>query len=391
MLGSRDAPSTPGRYWGEGQGPTASPSQASILLARINSRARERKSGTWQPKPREETESATPVNKTPTVQDGTLRKEEKQESQSFIEARVNGVKTGEQGTAEGEDMKKKRKKKHSEEEESKGVTEDSESLLNSQKEGDDSETPITKKKKKKRKREEDEDAQREGEKLQSVITETEEVDLIKKKKKKKRHKEVENEEEREESSVIKIKEEISEQEGQTNGGRTEDLSEDQRKKKKRNREREEEENQTTIETEQIQIQQEENIDVNLSTKKKKKKDKKLELKEEKTFEESKSNQDVSSLTVPKMNIKQETADTPEGVVMENQVTENHVEGMTEETEGKVGQDAEKVTKKTKKKPKKPKKKNKDKLKKKEVEGFTLLTEVETTKRQKVCVYSSIRC
>uniref|UniRef100_A0A0P4W536 ATP-dependent RNA helicase n=1 Tax=Scylla olivacea TaxID=85551 RepID=A0A0P4W536_SCYOL len=412
VLGSQDA--LPGRYWGEGQGPIASPSQASILLARINSRARERKAGRLSVGQGEEeglAEGLSTLKHTNLdVQNVTPRKEIKGQMEmtpkdqpvdaasppiAKVEPRVNGVRTEEASSSDMETVKKKkRKKKDSEGEESKGVLETPEipEALKEECAG----APVIKKKKRKK---EGEESQIDEENSQSGIAETEkgEAELIKKKKKK-RHKEIENKEESisvktEEGYVIQTETENKPEEHvKINGDKVEDssyLCENQKKKKKKNRGDEESEKTVSKEMEDTQTlnssQQEEDIHSS-SPRKKKKKDKKQELKEE-TLEKSKSSQDLSPLKVPKIEIKEEITDTLEdiqtGVRMEESHTDSHA-GVNQEAERKDDKNAKMDKKKAKKQQKDKKKKNKkDKLKNREVGGFTLLTEVEATKRQKV--------
>ncbi|MPC38334.1 ATP-dependent RNA helicase DDX51 [Portunus trituberculatus] len=190
MLGSRDA--TPRRYWGEGQGPTASPSQASLLLARINSRARERKAGMGQRRLSvglgEEQELgeglSTPKHTNMVVQSVTPREQIEATPKDHpvdaatpvtkAELRVNGVRTEETSPDIEAMKKKKRKKKDSEGEESKGVLETSEIPESVGEDG----TPIIKKKKKRKK--DREELQMDDEESQSAIPETEmaEAELV---------------------------------------------------------------------------------------------------------------------------------------------------------------------------------------------------------------------
>ncbi|XP_045106460.1 ATP-dependent RNA helicase DDX51-like [Portunus trituberculatus] len=395
MLGSRDA--TPRRYWGEGQGPTASPSQASLLLARINSRARERKAGMGQRRLSvglgEEQELgeglSTPKHTNMVVQSVTPREQIEATPKDHpvdaatpvtkAELRVNGVRTEETSPDIEAMKKKKRKKKDSEGEESKGVLETSEIPESVGEDG----TPIIKKKKKRKK--DREELQMDDEESQSAIPETEmaEAELVKKKKKK-RHKEIENGEESisaetEKRSAIQIKTESKHKEHvEINGEKAEgssDFCEDQRKKKKRNRRDEASEEMESTQT-LTTLQQEEDINSSSPRKKKKKKDKKQELEEEKTSEKLKSTE------VPKIEIKQEIVDTLEEIQTEGKMKESHIDrdtGVNEKVEGKDNQKA--VVGKRKKW--KKEKKMKDKLNTTEVEGFTLLTEVEETKKKKV--------
>lgn len=415
MMGSRDSRNAlPGRYWGEGQGPTASPSQASILLARINSRARARKAGAGQRRlsvgQGEEKELieglSTPTHTNWAVQNMTPREELKEEMETTpkdqpviaasptvvkVEPRVNGVETEETSSDVETVKKKKRKKKDSEDEGSKSVLETPE--IPQTLEEECTAAPVIKKKKKRKT--EGEESQIDAENSQSEIVETEmgEAELTKKKKKK-RHQETENEEEgistkTEESSMTQIKTQVKHEEHvKINGEKAEDssdLCETQKKKKKRNRGDETSEETVSKEMEHAQTfsSSQEDINSSSSRKKKKKKDKKEEQKEEETLEKSKSVHNVSLLEVPKIEGKREITDALEEIQTEVEMEENHIDshaGVNEEAERSYDRN----TAMNKKKAKKEKKKNKkDKHEEKEIGGFTLLTEVEATKRNKV--------
>ncbi|KAG0711762.1 ATP-dependent RNA helicase DDX51 [Chionoecetes opilio] len=401
----------PGRYWGEGQGPTASPSQASILLARINSRARERKAGVGagagegrpgKEQGREGLEPGTLELRTLVAEEREGIKEGKVtaatpksplcstasllESVDAVKTRVNGVSTEEPKTAEVEGVKKKkRKKRDSEEVDSSGGLE----IVATQEEEVVNESPVTKKKKKKRNR--DEELPTGDELLQSGIPEAEmeEGDLIKKKKKKKRHKEDENEVAKivvgsEENSFIKTKKKKKhDRDAKVNGEILDYPNETQtQREEKRNREEQEEEREKAAnkEVEQAQTQpisQQEEDATLPSPSKKKKKNKILDDK----IEES-SGLDLS-VKVPKIEIKEEITETYKDTQMETNIEESPLDSLADGGEKEATQREDDNAKRVKKKKKKKPKKKKDKQKNREVGGFTLLTEVETTRRQKV--------
>lgn len=416
MMGSRDSRNAlPGRYWGEGQGPTASPSQASILLARINSRARARKAEAGQRRlsvgQGEEKELieglSTPTHTNWTVQNVTPREESKEEMETTpkdqpviaasptvvkVESRVNGVGTEETSSDMETVKKKKRKKKDSEDEGNKSVLETPEILQTLEEEC--TAAPITKKKKKRKKEEEESQVDEENSQSEIVEAQMGEAELIKKKKKK-RHQETENEEEgisvkTEEKSMTQIKTQVKHEEHvKINGEKAEDssdLCETQRKKKKRDRSDEASEETVSKEMEHTQTFSSSQEDINLSSsrKKKKKKDKEQEQKEEETLEKSKNTQDLSPLEVPKIESEREITDALEEIQPKVEMEENHIDnhaGVNEEAERSYDRSTA-MNKKKGKKEKKNKKK-KDKHEEREIGGFTLLTEVESTKRKKV--------
>lgn len=457
VLGSHDA-SLPGRYWGEGQEPVASPSQASLLLARLNERARARKAGLGKGTPRDGqkglgTEITTPEQRltrgdreegisgivaTPKTQHISTT-----QPSSDVQPKVNGVKVsdpfseeaesvGEKKRKKGEEtddltgggsmleismseqneecvegsVTKKKKKKRKREEEERAVR--MEGLVSSQDEGG-SEAPITKKKKKKRKKEEEELLQggEEGEAIEPVISEVAvegaEESGLKKKKKKKKQEEYMNENESgtvdESRSAIKKAKKNENEDNEMEDSRTEESitksPQTKKEKKKKGEELEEEEEvektvKRKMKEEEINDTEQQETNETLHSpahqKKKKKKNIKLEPKED-------ENQDTSTtLKVPKIRVKEEILDRNEAFEMEQKEEEeelgvdNHIGGGDEEKEEENEKDRQDdETKKIKKREKKKKKtkKKEGKEKNREVKGFTLLTEVEATRKQKV--------